>query len=617
MFHSTELFTKFVPKVLLILYLAIVLQDRTCCFNAVSDFTIKDEQSFKKCVAKVPGGVIDLRSLSGDDGIPRFSTTFNRWNYTFDPCTLFSQPKNPERSWGDKCRYITMCKSTVSKNRTYNYAVGTKEHSSIGEVLFPYLNKSMLSISYRGLKSHRKLWVHVALVCDSERKEPTEGQFTVLSDELGKGIYAELKHRCACINGCGENAVNITRNVHMSTNVTEKVMSEGNDGIITGLIVGGIALLMIVVLFVGLFHNSSSMKFYQKLQTKSRKREKTTDQLDYEPQLAQSKKKEIPVLNCCIIPATQIETGKRLGGGIFADTYIGKWDSWTVALKRLTLVIHPNQLSSSLIEWMKKEVNYFRKHRHRNIVCVLGLCLETRLPYLMVEYVEGVALREYMKHNHNCMTWPLRARICLQASEGLNFLHSRKPPILHRDIRCANVFISDHDIVKVADFGIIKLLQPLREECNKDDCACQKSLSACASSIRWTAPEVLRNPRAKEEDRCFQTPSDVYSFGVFMWELLYNKDPFFEIDNEEKVLVNILQNVRPTLDDSMDYQPEYKELMQHCWNQDPQKRPKFKDVLAKCKDILHHSRNFQKSVRRKNDSLRENSLSSVSILENN
>ncbi|XP_014778896.1 probable serine/threonine-protein kinase drkC [Octopus bimaculoides] len=508
----------------------------------------------------------------------RFSTTFNKWNYTFDPCILFNQPQNPERSLGDKCRYIVMCKSKISRNRMYNYAVGTKEHSNIGNVWFPYLNKYVLSVSYKGLKSHRKLWVHVALVCDADRKDPDDGLFQILTDELKKDIYAELRHRCACINGCGKAAVNFTRQVLISTNVTEKAVSASSekDGLLTGLIVGGIALLMVIVLIVGLCHSSSSINFYQKLPTKSRKRESIKAQLDYEPQLAQSKKRELPVINCCIIPASQIETGKRLGGGIFADTFVGQWDSWTVAVKRLTLVIHPNQLSSSLIEWMKKEVNYFRKHRHRNIVSVLGLCLETRLPCLMVEFVEGVALRDYMKHNYNCMTWPLRARI-------------------------------------VADFGITKLLQPLREECNKEDCACQKHLSACAPSVRWTAPEVLRNPRAREEDRCFSTASDVYSFGVFMWELLYNKDPFYEIDNEEKVLISILKNVRPGLKESVDYQPEYKELFQYCWNQDPQKRPKFKEVVAKCKDILNHSRNYQKSIRRRHESLRESTTSSECI----
>ncbi|XP_029643365.1 probable serine/threonine-protein kinase drkC [Octopus sinensis] len=545
--------------------------------------------------------------------VNKFSTTFNKWNYTFDPCILFNQPQNPERSLGDKCRYIVMCKSKISRNRIYNYAVGTKEHSNIGNVWFPYLNKYVLSVSYKGLKSHRKLWVHVALVCDADRKGPDDGLFQILTDELKKDIYAELRHRCACINGCGKAAVNFTRPVLISTNETEKAVSSEKDGMLTGLIVGGIALLMVIVLIVGLCHSSSSITFYQKLPTKSRRRESIKAQLDYEPELAQSKKRELPVINCCIIPASQIETGKRLGGGIFADTFVGKWDSWTVAVKRLTLVIHPNQLSSSLIEWMKKEVNYFRKHRHRNIVSVLGLCLETRLPCLMVEFVEGVALRDYMKHNYNCMTWPLRARICLQASEGLHFLHSRKPAILHRDIRCANIFISDHDIVKVADFGITKLLQPLREECNKEDCACQKHLSACAPSIRWTAPEVLRNPRAREEDRCFSTASDVYSFGVFMWEILYNKDPFYEIDNEEKVLISILKNVRPGLKDSVEYQPEYKELLQYCWNQDPQKRPKFKEVVTKCKDILNHSRNYQKSVRRRHESMRESNTSSEGI----
>lgn len=558
--------------------------------------------TFTTCMARVNEGKINLRKLSGDKGIPRFVTEYKNWTYTFDPCMSFNLPQDPNDGFGDKCRYVTVCKSKTTFKRSYYYALGTMEHSQIENIYFPHLGKHHLGISYRGMKSHRDRSVHIALICDANRTLPTEAVFTIVRDAPKKDTYGELRHGCACLNGCTKNKEERQRNdsTSKSRDDDESEKSSLNDTTLTVLILIVVGLLMIAMLIGGLcYKNTTSFKPYQKISGRANKPAPRVAQLDYEPRQTQSKKKVLPILDCCVIPASKLITGHRLGGGIYADTYVGKYGDWTISVKRLTLVIHQNQLTAPVIEWMKKEVGYFGKQRHRNIVSVLGLCLETRLPSLITEFIDGVSVKEFMRSSYKSMTWPTRARICLQAADGLAFLHSCKPPIFHRDVRCANIFITDQDIVKVSDFGVTKLLQPLREECRKEECVCQKAYSACASSVRWTAPEVLRNPTAGENDQKYSVLCDVYSFGITMWELAHNRDPYPDLDTEEEVATCILNGAHPKIAETIEIQPEYLFLMNHCWDSEPAKRPKFKDVAGKCKEILHHSRAFQKQIMHK------------------
>lgn len=67
----------------------------------------------------------------------------------------------------------------------------------------------------------------------------------------------------------------------------------------------------------------------------------------------------------------------------------------------------------------------------------------------------------------------------------------------------------------------------------------QGNYSACPQSVRWTAPEVLDNPRAMEVEEVFSTSADVYSFGVVMWELVMCDDPFEDINTEQEVCLHL------------------------------------------------------------------------------
>ncbi|KAK3581369.1 hypothetical protein CHS0354_016213 [Potamilus streckersoni] len=261
---------------------------------------------------------------------------------------------------------------------------------------------------------------------------------------------------------------------------------------------------------------------------------------DYEPDLNEKARKRsifVPLLEESVIEEKSLQLGQRLGGGIFGDTYIAEWTEMQVTVKRITLSVHENQLSTEFLKWMKDEVWLLSRQRHRNIVSILGLCLESRHPYVISEYVDGQCVKDFIKRGGGLLNWPLRVKLLSQIADGMAFLHSTKPLILHRDLRCANLFITERDIVKVGDFGLIHLTQPLRSACQEEDCCCQGKYSACPPSIAWTAPEVFEHPNSNESDGFITKAADVYSFGIVMWEIVMCEDPFDEIGTTKEVCI--------------------------------------------------------------------------------
>lgn len=315
---------------------------------------------------------------------------------------------------------------------------------------------------------------------------------------------------------------------------------------------------------------------------------------DYEPLSVRKKQLIMPVFDDCIIPTENIELAQRLGGGIYGDTYVGDVKGLKVAVTRITLNIHKNQVTADTLKWLKDEVWFLSRQRHRNIIAMLGICTDSKFPYILSEFIEGYTVKSYIQNKGDLVSWPLRVKILLQAADGVAYLHSTKPPIIHRDLRCGNIFISDHEIVKVGDFGIVKLIRPLRSVCTQDDCCCQGKFCACPSSLRWTAPEILNNPSSVEADGFISVKSDVYSFGMVMWELVMCEDPFDDIHTLQEVMELVKEGIRPKISENV--MPQYKVLMNQCWNGDPGNRPSFKQIATKLKELVSPARTFQKNI---------------------
>jgi Protein kinase domain/Wall-associated receptor kinase galacturonan-binding len=192
---------------------------------------------------------------------------------------------------------------------------------------------------------------------------------------------------------------------------------------------------------------------------------------------------------------------RLLGSGGFGEVYKGILkDGTAVAVKSAKV----GNLKSS--QQILNEVGILSLINHKNLVKLLGCCVEASTPLMVYEYIPNGTLFEHLhaRGDRKALNWKTRVKIALQTAEALSYLHSStQVPIYHRDVKSSNILLDDELSVKVSDFGLSRLVQRGLSH-----------VSTCAQgTIGYLDPEYYRNYQ-------FTDKSDVYSFGVVLLELL-------------------------------------------------------------------------------------------------
>ncbi|KAK3200307.1 hypothetical protein Dsin_023722 [Dipteronia sinensis] len=255
--------------------------------------------------------------------------------------------------------------------------------------------------------------------------------------------------------------------------------------------------------------------------------------------------------------------------------YKGILNEYLVAIKK------PKKVDQS--QEFIKEVIVLLKIKHRNVIKLLGCCLETKVPILVYEYASNGTLFEHIHNNDKpTIPWEIRLRIAAETAGVLSYLHytADDTPIIHRDVKSSNILLDDNFIVKVSDFGA-SMLDPMDE--TKND-----FYQIVQSTRGYLDPEYLCTEQFTEK-------SDVYSFGVVLLELMTGKEvisfkrppkdkllvTYFHNSLEEGRLSEILQNDLVNIDIK-----KVAELARRCSSLKGDERPSMKEVVMELDELI-------------------------------
>ncbi|XP_016447527.2 G-type lectin S-receptor-like serine/threonine-protein kinase At1g11300 [Nicotiana tabacum] len=220
----------------------------------------------------------------------------------------------------------------------------------------------------------------------------------------------------------------------------------------------------------------------------------------------QAKFEELPLYNFDMLAnaTDNFHLSSKLGHGGFGTVYKGQLpEGQEIAVKRLS------QSSGQGLEEFMNEVVVISKLQHRNLVRLLGCCIERGEKMLVYEFMPKRSLDAYIFGSHleaeDFLDWSKRAIIIEGIGRGLLYLHrDSRLRIIHRDLKASNILLDEYLNPKISDFGMARIFSGNQDQANT---------SRVVGTYGYMAPEYAMEGRFSEK-------LDVYSFGVLLLEII-------------------------------------------------------------------------------------------------
>ncbi|KAJ8575842.1 hypothetical protein ON010_g3373 [Phytophthora cinnamomi] len=264
------------------------------------------------------------------------------------------------------------------------------------------------------------------------------------------------------------------------------------------------------------------------------------------------------------IPYESLSFEKALSKGASGEVWVGSYAGRKVAIKKL---LQLNDQKAESVEAFAEEIELSASLVHPHIVEFLGVAWNSLSNLTMVmEFFPRGNLQGYLQKNVDLLSWARdRVQMAVAIAQALHYLHTRSPPIIHRDLKSNNILLTEKLEPKLIDFGVSRGLTDL-------------TMTAGVGTPYWTAPEILEGKRYTEQ-------ADIYSFGVVLSELDTGKIPYHDTVTEgggKAKPFQVLQDVmagtlRPSF--SRDCPPRIQRIGLACLAFDPSSRPTASQLI--------------------------------------
>ncbi|KAF4353681.1 hypothetical protein F8388_024250 [Cannabis sativa] len=285
-----------------------------------------------------------------------------------------------------------------------------------------------------------------------------------------------------------------------------------------------------------------------------------------------------------LIKATlNYDQSRVIGQGGYGTVYKG-----ILTCDKIVAIKKSKISNTSQIEQFINEVIVLSQINHRNVVKLIGCCLESEVPLLVYEYITNGTLSDHLFDKlgkYSSLSWKMRLNIATETASAIAYFHSSiSMAIIHRDIKTANILLDENCIAKVSDFGASRLV-PVDQT---------QLTTLVQGTLGYLDPEYFHTSQLTEK-------SDVYSFGVVLAELLTGQKALsferpegginlalhFISSMKEDRLLQILDKNMIIVDEDIEAIKVVANLAKWCLRVRGEERPSMKEVASELEGLIH------------------------------